>query len=109
MGKNRLEEIFRDPTLETPPTDHFVVRHRWGGFCVTREMATRILTAISGLGPARMLRVETITGSVVFIRTDAIVFVRESTRAQRKAEERFWKMLDDEESEDDEDKKEDWK
>ena len=56
-----------------------------------------------------MLRVETLSGSVVFIRTDAIVFVRESTRAQRKAEERFWKMLDDEESEDDEDKKEDWK
>ena len=109
MGKNRLEEIFRDPTLETPPTDHFVVRHRWGGFCVTREMAARILAAISGHGPARMLRVETLTGSVVFIRTDAIVFVRESTRAQRKAEERFWKMLDDEESEDDEDKKEDWK
>lgn len=108
MGKNRLEEIFRDPTLETPPADHFVVRHQWGGFCVTREMATRILTAISGQGPSRMLRVETITGSVVFIRTDAIVFVRESTRAQRKAEERFWKMLDDEEKDED-DEKEDWR
>ena len=101
MGKNRLQEIFRDPTLDAPPTDHFVVRHRWGGFCVSREMATRILTAISGHDPARMLRVETITGSVVFIRTDAIAFVRESTRAQRRAEERLWKMLDDEEQDDD--------
>ena len=72
MGKNRLEEVFRDPTLETPPADHFVVRHQWGGFCVTREVATTILTAISGHGPARMLRVETLSGSVVFIRTDAI-------------------------------------
>ena len=105
MGKNRLEEIFRDPTLEAPPSDHFVVRTEWGGFLVTRETAERILTAMSGNGPVRILRIETLFGSVAFLRSDQIVFVRESTRSQRKAEERFWKMLDDEENEDD-DKKE---
>lgn len=103
MGKNRIEELFRDPTLEHPAADHFVVRHRWGSFCVTEETAIRILAAVSGAGSAGLLRIETITGSMIFLRADAIVYVRQSTRAQRRAEQRFWKMLDDEEDEDEED------
>jgi len=103
MDKNRIKVHFRDPTLEQPSTDYYVVRMRWGGFKVTRSSAERVLAAMSRLGGPEVLRVETITGSVVHLRVDQIIFVQESTRAQRAAERRLWKALDDEEDEDDDD------
>ncbi len=105
MGKNRIEKYFRDPTLERPQMDYYRVRLPWESFFVTRETAARILTAVSGYGPPRVIRCETITGSVVYVRTDTVMLVAECTRAQRDAERRFWKKWDDEENEEEEDKK----
>jgi len=102
MGTNRIEKCFRDPTLERPQMDHYRVRLLWESFFVTRETAARILAVVSGNGPPRVIRCETITGSVVYVRTDTIVLVTESTRAQREAERRLWKELDDEEDQDNE-------
>ena len=100
MGKNRIEEHFRDPTLDHPQMDYYRVRLPWESFLVTRETAARILTAVSGNGAPIVIRCETITGSVVYVRTDTVVFVAECTKAQREAERRFWKTWDDEEEDD---------
>lgn len=103
MGKNRLEGLFRDPTLDRPTTDFFRVRLKlFGSLCVTRETAARVLAAMSGPGPPKLVRLETVTGSVAYVRTDMILLVQESTRAQREAERRFWKELEDEEDDDEE-------
>lgn len=80
--------------------DYYRVRLPWESFFVTRETAARILAALGGNGPSRVIRCETITGSVVYVRTDTVVLVTESTRAQREAERRLWKELDDEEEQD---------
>jgi hypothetical protein len=101
MDMNRIKVHFRDPTLEQPSTDYYVVQMGQAGLCVTRSSAERVLAAMCRLGGPEVLRVETITGSVVHVRVDQIKFVRESTRAQRAAERRLWKALDDEEDEDD--------
>ena len=100
MGKNRIRVHLRDPTLDQPSTDYYVVRMRWGGFCVTPSSAERVLAAMSRLGGPEVIRMETITGSVVHVRVDQITYVQESTRAQRAAERRLWRALDDEEDED---------
>lgn len=103
MGKNRLEDLFRDPTLERPETDHY--RVRLVGFQtlrVTRETAARILAVLGGRGPPRMIRCETLTGSVTYVRSDTVLLVQESTRAQRDAERRFWKEIDDEDEDEEE-------
>ncbi|MDH3272544.1 MAG: hypothetical protein OEN56_14500 [Gemmatimonadota bacterium] len=100
MGKNRLETFLRDPTLEKPTADHFRVRLQWQTLHVTRESATRILAAIGGRGPPKFVRCQTVTGSVVFVRTDMVLLVEESTKAQRASERRFWKELDEEEDQD---------
>jgi hypothetical protein len=102
MGTNRIEKHFRDPTLERPQMDYYRVRLPWESFFVTRETAARILAAVGGSGPPRVIRCETITGSVVYVRTDTVVLVTESTRAQREAERRLWKELDGEEEQDNE-------
>jgi hypothetical protein len=51
----------------------------------------------------RILRVETITGSVAYVRSDRIVSLLESTPAQRAATRRMWKMLDEERERDEDD------
>lgn len=102
MGNNRLEELFRDPTLERPTTDFFSVRTEWRCLLVSRETAARVLAAMSGSGPPKLVRMETVTGSVAWVRTDTILLVEESTRAQRDAQRRLWKALDEEENEDQE-------
>jgi len=97
MGKNRIETFLRDPTLERPQTDFYRVRLQGESIFVNRETATRILAAVCGPGPPKIIRCETITGSVVYVRSDTVMLVHESTRAQRDAERRLWKDLDDEE------------
>lgn len=100
MDKNRLEELFRDPTLERPQTDYYRVRlEHHCSLCVTRETAARILAAVSSPGPPTLVRCETVAGSVAYVRTDTVLLVQESTRAQREAERRFWKEIDDEDEE----------
>jgi hypothetical protein len=69
---------------------------------VSRETAARILAALRGEAP-RILRVETITGSVAYVRSDRIVSLLESTPAQRAATRRMWKMLDEERERDEDD------
>ena len=103
MGNNRIGKFLRDPTLDRPTTEYFDVHFNDEYVRVSRETAERILTALGGNAPTRFLRVETITGSVVFIRSDAIFGLSESTRAQRAAERRFWRLLDDEREEDERD------
>ena len=99
MGKNRLEEFFRDPTLDSPPAEYFRVRLPWESIFVDRATATRILAEALGREAPKLIRCETITGSVVYIRTNTVMMVHESTPAQRRAERRLWKLLDDEEEE----------
>jgi len=100
MGNNRLDDVFRDPTLECPTTDHFKIRlEPHGVLSVTRDSAARMVAALSSPGAPKIIRCETIGGSVAFVRTDAVLYVQESTRAQRDAERRFWKEIDDEEEE----------
>ena len=101
MGNNRMEKYFRDPTLESPTTDFYRVRLEWESILVNEENAARILAAASGTGPPKIVRCETITGSVVYVRSDTVVFVTESTKAQRDAERRLWKKLDDEDERND--------
>ena len=93
---NRLEEYFRDPSLEAPRMDYFVVRTPWDSFRVGREVADAILCALSGRGGPALIRCQTIHGSHVYVRTDRIVSVHECTRAQRDAQRRFWKAIDEE-------------
>ena len=100
MGKNRLEEFFRDPTLDSPPAEYFRVRLPWESIFVDRATATRILAEAAGHEAPKLIRCETITGSVVYIRTNTVMMVHESTPAQRRAERRFWKILDEEEEQD---------
>ena len=95
---NRMHEHFRDPTLESPATDYYVVRIPWDSFVVGREDAARILAALSGFEAPTVIRCQTVSGSVVYVRSDAIMYVRESTRAQRDAERRFWNEIDQEDS-----------
>lgn len=94
---NRIDRYFRDPSLERPSTDHYVVRLPWDSFVVGREDAARILAVLNGYEAPTVVRCQTVSGSVVYVRSDAILYVRESTRAQRDAERRFWKEIDDEE------------
>jgi len=101
MGKNRLEEFFRDPTLDSPPAEYFRVRLPWESIFVNRATATRILAETNGRDAPKLIRCETITGSVVYVRTDTVMMVFESTPAQRRAERRLWKILDEEEEKDD--------
>ena len=104
MGKNRLEEFFRDPTLDNPPTEYFRVRLPWESIFVDRATATRILAEAAGREAPKLIRCETITGSVVYIRTNTVMMVYESTPAQRRAERRLWKLLDEEEDAEKDDK-----
>ena len=102
MDKNRIEEFFRDPTLEQPTGHFFTVGIDCEEIRVSPETAARILAALGGPAP-RFLRVETITGSVAYVRTDRIVSLLESTPAQRAAMRRMWKLLREEREEDDDD------
>ena len=104
MGKNRLEEFFRDPTLDSPPAEYFRVRLPWESIFVDRATAARVLAETNGRDAPKLIRCETITGSVVYIRTDTVMMVHESTPAQRRAERRLWKLLDDEEDQEKDDK-----
>lgn len=99
MAENRVAEWLRDPTFETPSMDYFEVRMPWVSFAVTREAAERILEAIVGLDRQEWVRAETVAGSMVHIRTEAVVFVREWTAAQRAAEERYWHEMEKERQE----------
>ncbi len=97
MGTNRLDDVFRDPTLERPATDYYRVRIEPHGYLsVTRDTAARILAALIDENAPTLIRCETIGGSVAWVRADAVLYVQESTRAQRDAERRFWKEIDDE-------------
>lgn len=100
MGKSRMDEFFRDPTLERPCMDCYRVRLQWQSIYVTRETAARILAALGGHTPPKMIRCETISGSVAYVRSDTVLLVQESTRAQRDVERRFWKEIEDEEDQD---------
>ena len=100
MGMNRIESAFRDPTLERPAEDYFVVRLEWDTFHVDEDNATKIISAMTEVGGAKIVRCETITGSVIFVRPAAVLFVRECTKAQRESERRHWKRLDKEEESD---------
>ena len=100
MGQNRMEKYFRDPTFDRPTTDFYRIRLEWESIYVNEENAARILAATRGAGPPTIVRLENITGSVVYVRSDTVVLVHESTRAQRDAERRLWKELDDEEEKD---------
>jgi hypothetical protein len=93
---NRIEEQFRDPTLDQPVADYFIVRLPQAGFVVAREEAERILCAVTAVPAPRVVRCQTVVGSVVFLRPDAVEYVHECTRAQRDAERRFWEAIDDE-------------
>lgn len=105
MGKNRMDDLFRDPTLERPTTDYYRVRLEPHGYLyVDRDTAARILTALCSPGAPKMIRCETVGGSVAYVRADSILYVQESTRPQRDAERRFWKEIDDE----DEDEEQPW-
>lgn len=65
-----------------PQTDFCRVRLPWESIFVNRETAARILAAASGFGPPKIIRCETIAGSAVYVRTDTIMIVSESTKAQ---------------------------
>ena len=100
MGENRIEELLRDPTFESPAPDYFEVRVPGGYFPVTREAAKRILEAMAGFERVDWVRVETVSGSVLYLKTDQVVYVREWTRAQRDTNRKFWKEIDKEDEED---------
>jgi len=94
MGQNRMEELLRCPTLEQPSLEYFEVRLPWQSFAVPRETAERVLGAAFGIERAEWVRLETVGGSVVWVRTEHVVFVREWSTAQRESERRFWKQID---------------
>ena len=99
MGENRILEFVRDPTLESPSLDYFEVRMPWVTFAVTRASAERIVEAMTGFEPTPWVRAETVSGSVIWVRTEAVVYVREWTEAQRASEDGFWKQMDAEAAE----------
>jgi hypothetical protein len=96
MGNNRIEELLRDPTLEQPTLEYFEVRLPWQSFAVRRETAERVMEAMVGFERTEWVRLETVVGSVTWVRTEHIVFVREWSSAQRESERRFWKRIDKE-------------
>ena len=96
MGENRIEELLRDPTLEQPTLEYFEVRLPWQSFAVRRETAERVMEAMVGFERTEWVRIETIGGSVAWVRTEHVVFVREWSSAQRESERRFWKQIDQE-------------
>ena len=105
MGNNRISEHFRDARRKPEPvTDWFTVDCDCGSVNVSREVAERILEVIRHDGPPRFLRVESILGAEVFIRTDTVTRIEESTPAVRRARRRQWKMLDDEDDNDEEER-----
>ena len=101
MGTNRMEEFLRDPTLEQPAMDFFEVRLPWTTLRVRREAAGRLLRAMQSFDTNTVVRVETVTGSVVYVRPEFVVLLQESTAAQRTAERKLWKALDDEDEQED--------
>lgn len=96
MGKHRIEEMLRDPTLEQPTLEYFEVRLPWQSFAVRRETAERVLEATFGFERPEWVRLETVGGSVAWVRTEHVVFVREWSSAQRESERQFWKQIDEE-------------
>ncbi|HSM04150.1 MAG TPA: hypothetical protein VK858_06000 [Longimicrobiales bacterium] len=103
MNENRIEAILRDPTLEQPTLTYHEVRLPWQSFFVRPEAAARVLEAIQGLDRSDWVRVETVTGSVAFVRTVHVVYVREWTPAQRESERQFWDALDAEQKQPEDD------
>ena len=103
MNENRIEAILRDPTLEQPTLTYHEVRLPWQSFFVRPEVAVRVLEAIQGLDRSDWVRVETVTGSVAFLRTVHVVYVREWTPAQRESERQFWDALDAEQKQPEDD------
>jgi hypothetical protein len=102
MGENRIEALLRDPTLESPSLDYFEVRMPWGGFTVPRWSAERIVEALTGIERPDWVRVETISGSVLYLKTETVVYVREWTKTQRETNRKFWKEIEEEDEEDEE-------
>ena len=101
---SRLEQCYRDPTLEEPSEDYYVVRLPWDSLVVTRWTASRIVAALCEYDASEWIRFDTVNGSVVHVRLYSVVYVRESTRAQRDAERRFWDARDQEEPKQEEEK-----
>jgi hypothetical protein len=101
MEENRTQEILRDPTLEQPTLTYHEVRMPWQSFFVRSEVAARVMAAVQGLHRTDWVRIDTVTGSVAFVRTEHVVFVREWTPEQRASERTFWDALDAERAEDD--------
>ena len=96
MGENRMEELLRCPTLEQPSLEYFQVRLPWQSFAVRRETAEKVLEAMLGFERAEWIRIETVGGSVAWVRIEHVMFVREWSSAQRESERRFWQQIDDE-------------
>ena len=96
MTQNRIRELLRDPTFETPSRDYFEVRMPWLSFCVPRESAERLLGAMFGLHPTEWVQIQTVEGSVVHVKVEHVVFVREWTATQRETGRTFWKQIDQE-------------
>jgi len=96
MEKNRIQELLRDPTFESPSRDYFEVRMPWLSVAVSRETAERILEALFGLHRTEGVQGQTVEGSVVHIRVRDVVFVREWTATQRETGRKFWKAIDEE-------------
>jgi len=95
-----LDELLRDPTLEQPTDEYYRVRLKPHGFMyVTRDSPARILSALESAAPPSFVRCETVGGSVAHVRTETVIYVHQSTKAQREAERRFWKQIDDEDEE----------
>ncbi|MEM7416174.1 MAG: hypothetical protein AAF389_11795 [Gemmatimonadota bacterium] len=100
MGTNRIEAHFRDPSLDRPAEDFYVVRVPWTTFFVDEDNALRLISAMTGMGGAKVVRCETITGSVAYVRPSSVLYVQQCTKAQRDAERRHWKRHDDEDESD---------
>ncbi len=94
--ENRIEEILRDPTLEQPTLTYHEVWMPGMSMLVRPEVAERVIEAVYGLHRPEWVQVETITGSVAHVRTEYIVFVRESTPGQRSSELALSKALEKE-------------
>ena len=69
---------------------------------MTRRSAERVIDALVGFERADWVRIETVSGSVLYLKTEAVVYVREWTRAQRETNRKFWKEIDKEDEEDEE-------
>lgn len=94
MTQNRLQQVLRDPTFESPSREYFEVRMTSVSYAVTRSSAERVMEALVGLHRAPWVRAETVTGSTVWIRTAAVVSVREWTEVQRASEQEFWQAIE---------------